>query len=302
MGVIANNNFDDAMLFIDNQRIYHYYKNRLISMALSQFIWDFGDIKTCDRLFLEKKLLFEGKGCLIKPEGTDMWLSLGYVSDGTLDVYGYPTKIRGVGYNSANIEGTDWMILYDNATKQSLMEGIDLYARLLWEQHMTYRSNLKHQNIPYLVTGTKNQELSFKNFFAKMFAFQPYFLMKRKEDVEALTVQKTDVPYIGKDLLECLRAIWQEAISMLGIAPSGSIDKKERLISDEVAFDKEEFIIARNTRELMRKEFCQKFNDRFGTNLSVHMATIDTTLPMDMVQAELSRDSNQDTDLEPEEV
>ena len=300
MGLMTPN-FDDALLFIDNQRIYHYYRNRLISMALSQMIWDFGDITTCDRLFLEKKLLFEGKACILKPEGTDMWLSLGYVSDGTLDVYGYPTKIRGVGYNSANIEGTDWMILYDNATKQSLMEGIDLYARLLWEQHMTYRSNLKHQNIPYLVTGTKNQELSFKNFFAKMFAFQPYFLMKRKEDVEALKVEKTDVPYLGKEMLECLKIIWQEAINMLGICPSGVIDKKERLITDEVAFDKEEYIIARNTRELMRKEFCEKFNKKFGTNISVHMATIDTSFPMDMAQEEIARQSNQDTDAEPEE-
>lgn len=294
-------NNDDAMLFIDNQRIFHYYKSRLCSLALSQFIWDWGDIETTDRLFFEKKLLFEGKACLIKPEGSDMWLSLGYDSDGTLDVYGYPTKIRGVGYNSANIEGTDWMVLYDNATKQSLMEGIDLYARLLWEQHMTYRSNLKHQNIPYMVTGTKNQELSFRDFFMKKFAFQPYFLFKRKEDVEAFKVEKTDVPYLGKEMLECLKVIWSEAISQLGICPSGSIDKKERLITDEVAFDKEEYIIARNTRELMRKEFCVKFNKKFGTNISVHMATIDTSLPMDMAMEELDRQSNQDTNAEPGE-
>lgn len=301
MGFISGN-MDDNMLFIENQRIYQYYKNRLISLALSQFIWDFGDITTCDRLFFEKKLLFEGKACMLKPAGSDMWLSLGYVSDGTLDVYGYPTKIRGVGYNSANIEPSEWLILYDNATKQSLMEGIDLYARLLWEQHMTYRSNLKHQNIPYIVASTKNQELSFKNFFAKMFAFQPYFLMKRREDIEALKVEKTDVPYLGKEMFECLKVIWSEAVSMLGICPSGGIDKKERLITDEVAFDKEEYIVARNTRELMRKEFCNKFNKMFGTNISVHMASIDTTLPMDMAQEELNRYSNQDTDAEPEEV
>lgn len=294
-------NYQDTELFIDNQRIYHYYRNRLISMALSQFIWDFGDITTCDRLFFEKKLLFEGKAALLQPIGTDMWLSLGYVSDGQLDVYGYPTKIRGVGYNSANIETENWLMLYDNVTRQSLMEGIDLYAGLLWEQHMTYRANLKHQNKPYIVSGTKNQELSFRNFFTRLVGFQPYFMVKRKEDLDAISVFKTDVPYNGKELLECLKVLWAEAITMLGIAPSDGIDKKERLITDEVAFDKEEYIIARNARELTRKEFCNKFNKMFDKNISVHMATIDTQLPMDMAQEELAGTSNQDTNAEPGE-
>lgn len=290
--------FQETELFIDNQRIFHYYRNRLISMALSQFIWDFGDITTCDRLFLEKKLLFEGKAALLQPIGSDMWLSLGYVSDGTLDVYGYPTKIHGVGYNSANIETENWMMLYDNVTKQSLMEGIDLYARLLWEQHMTYRSNLKHQNKPYIVSGTRNQELSFRNFFTRLVGFQPYFMVKKKEELDAIQVLKTDVPYEGKELLECLKIIWAEAITMLGIAPSDNIDKKERVTVPEVEFNKQEYIIARNARELTRKEFCDKFNKAFGTNISVHMATIDTGLPMDMAEREIARDYNQDTNAE----
>ena len=123
-------------------------------------------------------------------------------------------------------------------------------------------------------------------------------MVKRKEDLESISVFKTDVPYNGKELLECLKVIWAEAITMLGIAPSDGIDKKERLITDEVAFDKEEYIIARNARELTRKEFCQKFNKKFNKHISVHMAQIDTSLPMDMAQEELANDSNQDTNAE----
>lgn len=280
-------NYQETELFIDNQRIFHYYRNRLISMALSQFIWDFDDMDTCDRLFFEKKLLFTGRAAILQPKDSDEWLSLGYVNNGTLDVYGYPTNILGVGYNSANIETDNWMMLYDNVTKQSLMEGIDLYARLLWEQHMMYRANLKHQNKPYIVSGTKNQELSFKNFFTRLVGFQPYFMVKRKEDIDAISVFKTDVPYNGKDLLECLKVLWAEAISMLGICPTGSIDKKERLISDEIEFDKEEHLIARNAREITRKEFCEKFNKKFGKNISCTMASLDTNLPIDMAIKEL---------------
>lgn len=288
-------NYQDTELFIDDQRIFQFYRRKLIALALSQFIWDWGDIKTADRLYFEKRLLFEGKAALMQPIGADDWLSLGYVSDGTLDVYGYPTKIRGVGYNTANIETENFMILYDNVTKQSLMEDIDICARLLWEQHMTYRSNLKFQNKPYIVSGTKNQELSFRNFFTRLTGFQPYFMVKRKEDVEAINVFKTDVPYYGKELLECLNIIWAQSLSRIGICPANSVEKKERMITDEVEFNKEEYIIARNTRELMRKDFCNRFNEKFGKNISVHMITVDTALPMDMAQEEIARTSNQDT-------
>lgn len=293
-----NCNFEDTLLLIDNQRIYQYYKGRLINLALAQFIWE-GLPETCDRLYFEKQLLFTGKAAMLKPIGLDEWLSLGYVSEGDLNVYGYPTKIKGVGFNNANIPTEEWEFLYDNMTKQSLLEGIDLYSRLLAEIHATFRSNVQKQNTPYIVTGSKYQELSFKNIFLKIFSHAPYLMLKKPEDLQAIQVLKTDVPFYGKELLETLKVTWTEAISMLGIAPAGgALDKKERLITDEVQMAREENIIARNARELNRKEFCKKMA-KHGLTLSVHMATmLDTDLPMDMAQEELDRAYKGDTDAE----
>lgn len=293
-----NGNFEDTLILIDNQRIYQYYKGRLINLALAQFIWE-GLPDTCDRLYFEKQLLFTGKAAMLKPVGLDEWLSLGYVSEGDLNVYGYPTKIKGVGFNNANIPTEEWEFLYDNMTKQSLLEGIDLYSRLLAEIHATFRCNVQKQNTPYVVTGTKYQELSFKNIFLKIFSHAPYLMLKKPEDLQAIQVLKTDVPFYGKELLETLKVTWTEAISMLGIAPAGgALDKKERLITDEVQMAREENIIARNARELNRKEFCKKMA-KHGLTLSVHMATmLDTDLPMDMAQEELDRAYKGDTDAE----
>lgn len=278
--------FRDTEIFIDNQRIYQYYKCRLINMALSQFVWE-NLPDTCDRLFFEKKLLFEGKACMIRPDGTDEWLSLGYVSNGGLNIYGYPTEVLGVGYNTANVKGKDFMILYDNMTKQSLLEGIDLYARLLWECHMTFRANLKQQNTPYIVTGTKNQELTFRNIFLQVFSFAPYILLKRKEDKESIDVLNLNIQNNTESFLRDLKTIWAEALSMLGICPAGGIEKKERMITDEVEFNREEYVIARNARELNRKEFCNKMNKKYGLKLGVHMASVDLDMPLDMAAEEL---------------
>lgn len=277
-------NFEDTILFIDNMRIYNFYKFRLINLALAQFIWE-GLPDTCDRLYFEKQLLFTGKAAMLKPVGSDEWLSLGYVNQGKLSVYGYPTKIKGVGFNNANIDTKEWEFLYDNMTKQSLLNGIDLYARLLAEIHATFRCNVQKQNTPYVITGTKYQELSFKNIFMKIFTHAPYIMLKKQEDLNSIQVLKTDTPFYGKELLEVLKITWDEAISMLGIAPAGGLnDKKERLITDEVEMAREENVIARNARELNRKEFCKKM-DKHGLKLDCHIAEqLDVGYPLGQIQ------------------
>ena len=268
-------NYQDTDLFIANQEIYNYYRERLINVALSQFEWH-GLPETCDRLYFEKRLLFDGKACMLKPIGSQEWLSLGYVTNGSLNVYGYPTDILGVGFNATNIQPEVWEFLYDNMTKQSLLPKIDLYARLLWEVHNTFRSNLKHMNTPYIVTGTKNQELSFKNLFNRISGFQPYILMKRPEDVNAIQVLQTGVDYQGNELLDSLKVVWAEALAMLGI--TAETTKKERLIGDEITLNRQEDIISLNSRLLNRVEFCNKMNKKYGLELSVNISSEDFDL------------------------
>lgn len=268
-------NYQDTELFIANQEIYNYYRERLINVALSQFEWH-GLPDTCDRLYFEKRLLFDGKACMLKPIGSEEWLSLGYVTNGSLNVYGYPTDILGVGFNATNIQPEVWEFLYDNMTKQSLLPKIDLYARLLWEVHNTFRSNLKHMNTPYIVTGTKNQELSFRNLFNRIFGFQPYILMKRPEDVNSIQVLQTGVDYQGNELLDSLKVVWAEALSMLGI--TAETTKKERLIGDEVTLNRQEDIISLNSRLLNRVDFCNKMNKKYGLELSVNISSEDFDL------------------------
>ena len=111
----------DKQLVIENAEIYQYYKERLINMALAQFEWH-GLPDTCDRLYFERRMLFDGTAAMFKPTGTDFWVTAGYVqktgiNGQAFDIYGYPTAILGVGYNAVNIETDEWMILFDNMTK-----------------------------------------------------------------------------------------------------------------------------------------------------------------------------------------
>ena len=270
----------DKQLVIENTEIYQYYKERLINMALAQFEWH-GLPDTCDRLYFERRMLFDGTAAMFKPTGTDFWVTAGYVqktgiNGQAFDIYGYPTAILGVGYNAVNIETDEWMILFDNMTKTTLLPKIDLYARLLWECHNTFRANLRQQNTPYIVATTKNESLSFINFFNRMFGFEPVIQVKNTSNIEeSVKVFDINKEYIGNELLDSLKVIWNEALSMLGI--TGETTKKERLLDDEIALNRMQDTISMSARLLNRVEFCNKMNKKYGMNLSVNLVSQDTT-------------------------
>lgn len=268
---------EDKRLIIDNSQIYQYYRERLINLALAQFEWH-GLPETCDRLYFEKSLLFNGKAAMGKVTGTDIWLGLDYIYKGKLDVYGYPTDIRLVPANGQHglIEVDEWQMLFDNMTWASLMPKIDLYAKLLWEIHNVFRSNLTQQITPYLITTTKNESLGIKNLFNRVMGFQPVIEVRNTFDPNNIQTLDTRVDFKGTELLETLKITWAEALSMLGI--TAETTKKERLLSDEITIDRQEDIISLNSRLLNRVEFCNKMNNKYGFNLSVNLSSNDLSL------------------------
>ena len=268
---------EDKRLVIDNSQIYTYYRERLINLALAQFEWH-GLPETMDRLWFEKSLLYNGKAAAGKVTGTDIWLGLDYVYKGHLDVYGYPTDIRLVPANGQHglIEVDEFQLLFDNMTWASLMPKIDLYAKLLWEIHNVFRSNLTQQITPYLITTTRNESLGIKNLFNRVMGFQPVIEVRNTFDPNSIQTLDTRVDFKGPELLDTLRATWDEALSMLGI--SAETSKKERLLSDEIVLDRQEDIISLNSRLLNRIEFCNKMNKKYGFNLSVNLSSQDLEL------------------------
>lgn len=269
---------EDKYLVMQNIEIYNYYRERLINMALSQFEWH-GLPDTCNRLYFEKQLLYCGTAAMGTPVGTDLWLSLGYVNNGQLDVYGYPQSIRLVAANGKNspIAVDKWVLLYDNMTWKSLLPMINLYAKQLWKCHQVYNSNLSQQVTPYVMPiQSANQKLFAENFFNQLNGFDPMIPIKNNFDPSQITTVDCRVDFKGKEILETLKIMWAEALSMLGI--TAETTKKERLLNDEITIDRQEDIISLNSRLLNRVEFCNTMNERYGFNLSVNLSSNDTKL------------------------
>lgn len=228
---------------INNSQIYNYYRSRLINLYMSRFEWDLPD--TCDQWFLEDSFLRSGTACLMQEETTGDWLSLGYVYMGNLNLYGYPTEIRGVGYAGGNERGKmqfdftnikprdkNFAIGFDNMARFTPMTTINTFAYLLWEVHMTYRSNLTQQNTPYILTAPKNLMLSVKNIMLKIFGKERVIELNNTQNIkDIIDVLDLKVDFKGKDLLETLATIWNMALAMLGLM--NGTQKKERMIEIE---------------------------------------------------------------------
>lgn len=261
---------------IEDIAIYQYYRDRLITMALSQFRYE-GLPDTCDRRYFERQLLLRGSAALYQPEGTDMWLSTGYVFKGGFDGYGRPAAITGVDFNARKYQTDRFVIFYDNDRHASLMPWIDLYAKLLYETHNTMRSNLRRQISPVILTGPSNIKQSVINMMRGWFGYEPYIMVRNDEELKLVTTLDTRVQYIGNDIMQTRQSIWVDAITMLGISVGTS--KRERQNEAELAMNRQENALMAMSRLGPRLDGCERFRELSGINLTVHIADQDLTLP-----------------------
>lgn len=268
---MAKNSRKNRNLRIENMHIYNYYWSRLLAAALAQFRWN--DLpETCDMLFFERSLVYNGQASIYNVAGSpDTWLSTGFVYQSGFNVYGYPTRILGFGYDQTNIPVDRFVVCYDNVLKECLLPKLELYAKLLYECHNTFRSNLRQQNTPYIIKTERNTLLSIRNFFNNIFGFDPVVEVRPSFDTKGIDTLDLRVDFKGKELWECLQMIWKEAMSMLGITTQNT--KKERLLDNEVQMNRMGDVIALQTRLLTRQDFCDRFNRETGMKISVSLTT-----------------------------
>lgn len=294
----------DAELFIKNSDCFKLYQTRLIEVALSQFEWH-GFPETCNRWYFERALL-NGSGAMYKPKHCDFWLSTGWVMKGNIDIYERPTGITGVGGNGKMIEVDEnaWEICYDNMMHSSMMDKINFYATWLAEITLTHQSNLQNQINPIVVlSNTPGDTLSFKNFFKRVFAFDKVINVGKTFDMENVKTLDLQTPYV-KELLEDLKVVWAEALTMLGISYQST--KRERMLNNEIAMDRQADFISLNNRLLNRVEFCNLMNKKYGFNLSVNLSSDrnfeeEMNKFNDLATQALNVTRSTDTDAEPHE-
>lgn len=95
---------------------------------------------------------------------------------------------------------------------------------------------------------------------------EPYIFADNTLNKDCLQVLRTDAPYVCDKLFDLKTNIWNEYLTYIGI-PNVSVQKRERLISDEVMRSQGGVTASRNSRLLARLQAVDTINKMFGLNI-----------------------------------
>lgn len=254
---------------IMNNATYIQYFNRLLELSVSMFDWQ-GLPESVDPIYLELHLFQKGSMVYFKDEVMGD-LCLDCIANGQFDVYGNPISRRAYStYNQyqKTLDESDSVIIWNNYLRQPSVLDIKMFAKRLYNLDRIIDINVNAQKTPVLVQGTEKQRLTLVNLYKEFDGNAPFIFGDKNLDLNSLRAISTNAPYVADKLYQLKTQIWNEALTYLGIS-NLNIQKKERMITDEVQSNQGGAIASRYSRLEARRKAVDKINRMFGCDISV---------------------------------
>lgn len=252
-----------------NNRAYMYYMTRFSELALSVFKWE-NLPDTVDERFLELTLYTDGQAVFFRDEVLGD-LCLQCAVNGPFDVYRIPIRRRAYAVNGyqKNLTNTDSVIIWNNKLHTNTEPDMRVFARRLWDLDRTIEVNARAQKTPVMLQGPEEQRLTLINLYKEYDGNAPVICGDTNLNLEGFKSINTQAPFVGLDLYQLKTQIWNEALTYLGIS-NLTIQKKERVNTDEVARSMGGTLASRNARLEARKKAAEEINKMFDLDISVH--------------------------------
>lgn len=264
MGRVKDRNFWESARY--NKDGFMQYFDRLTELSISMFEWkNLPD--TIDERFLELALFGDGMAIFFEDEVLG-YLALRTMIGGRLDVYQIPTERTAYASNGYNkhLDNENSVIIFNNMIHTNSTRVVETYARRLYELDRIIDVNAKAQKTPIFIQCEETQRLVMKNLYMKYDGNEPFIFGDKSLNPNALKVLKTDAPYVADKIYQLKTQIWNEALTYLGIS-NLNVQKKERLISDEVMRNQGGTIASRYSRLESRRMACEQINEMFGLDI-----------------------------------
>ena len=227
---------DSAML---NSLIFNYYFQKLLDIAVAVFNYE-GLPADIDVGYLEYLLISRGAAVITYDKAADQFIVLQLAEIIEYNYAHKPYKYRGIapitGYQSEELSSKNSVVVYNN--------------------------------LSVLVKATENQRLTMINLYQQYDGNQPFIFADKSLDLDGLSVLSTNAPFVADKLDDLKSKVWNEALTYLGVS-NVSINKKERLITDEVVRSQGGVVASRYSRLQARQTAIEQFNDIYGTTASV---------------------------------
>lgn len=262
--------FRDAILM--NNETYVDYLERMKKICLSMFEWQ--NLPTSmNARFIEMCLFYNGQAALLYDD------DYGYINTmaadgGYINIYGLPTELICYSYrfnqrrplymtDTGEEKGKECILVMNNYERVPTAATVNLFALRLAEAQRTADVNIKAQRTPILLTTDQKQLFTLKKMYEEYDGNTPaIFADKNVITPDALKAIKTDAPFIGREIMDYKREIWNEFLTFMGI--SNLSEKRERMVTNEIDSNNE--LVNLNLQALLipRKEACRQFNEKYG--------------------------------------
>ena len=249
-----------------NNATFMQYYNRLTELSISMFEWK-NLPPTIDPRFMELTLFADGQAVFFKDEVLG-YLCLQNILGGEFDVYRVPIKRRAYAVNGyqKDLNRDDSVIIFNNYLHTNSMLDVRMFAKRLYNIDRAIDVNANAQKTPILIHCDETQRLTMLNVYKQYQGNEPVIFGDKNLNTNGVKVLQTNAPYVCDKLYQLKTQIWNEALTYLGIS-NINVQKKERLITDEVTRNQGGTIASRYSRLESRREACKKINDMFGLNI-----------------------------------
>lgn len=271
---------EDAILL--NNATYDDYCARFYEIATSIFEWE-NLPDSMDARYLERVLYFNGMAALLKTENYG-FINTKAAANGDLNIYGLPTSLNCYSYSFNEIrrvyngitdyglnpdyentekDNQECILVMNNTQRIPTFSTMRLFALRLTEVERTIDTNIKRLKLPYIITGSKQQEFSLRNIYNAIDNNEPALIVDKDNislrDINAIELK---VPVLCNELMLYKKEIVNEALTVLGV--NNLSEKRERLISDETNTNNEMINYNLMSFYAPRELAAKQFNEKYG--------------------------------------
>lgn len=268
---------------ITNRELFNFYLDKIMELTVSLYDWQ-NVPETVNINFLETELYSRGSITFFK-DPVIGYLALPYTnSGGKLNVYRIPVFRHIFAANGYQDERNqeDSVIIYNNAIRSGSAYYDRIFAKKLAQYDSVIDINVNAQKTPILLRCSEAERLTLKNLYMKYDGNQPVIFGDKNLSNKPIESIKTDAPYVADEIYYLKTQYWNEMLTYKGIT-NVNIQKKERMITDEVLHAQGGTTACRYSGLDARQTACKMINKMFGLDMWVEYKdglTLDELLKM----------------------
>lgn len=257
-----------ALSSTETENCYADYLNRMTDLYLN--LYKFENIpKSIDPRYLCKlKMMYAG--CAFFKDEVLGVLVLPFNVIGRPDVNENPQEIEVYAVNGyhRHLGKDEFAIMWSNYRRYVPFITITLFAKRMVQTQRTIDVNLHNQKTPRIAKVTDNSRMSVINLLKDVDGYVPGIEVNETMNTDNLKVLDLTAPYVTDKMDVHKNVVWNEFLTWCGVENS-NMDKKERLVANEVMGNYGNVEMGRNTGLDSAKQGLEKANELFGLSMDV---------------------------------